>query len=158
LNLANLFAFGVQRLMPHEPSKFILDYVDHILIKDMGVSRMLPTLLENASSLAHSTSILHISSNNVDTYTWSHPTQRPFGIPIPIQCDKCLAIRSLDKGKMQVIKGKRTDVWTCKTIRADGNKCTGHFEAVEDHRCEVVVPVGSNGRGQWLVLKTKAIR
>jgi len=141
VSCTNVFAFGADRLIPTEPTPFIMEYVHRVLIQGFPVQKVLPSLLKLAEPLGLHTSIVHIHDASIVEYIWSDPDLAPNGHPLSIQCGGCGAIRSMNgksEGKMGK-GGKVTEVFTCSicahSIRFPAQESFGVVKVANPRAC-----------------------
>lgn len=87
-------------LISHYLNTFLLDFANHVLLDGFKGTIIVPELLYRSSVGLH-TPVFHFSgSSQADgwvtkslEYVWTHPTKRPHGRSIPMQCPICRAYR-----------------------------------------------------------------
>lgn len=115
-NCTNVIAFGAERLIPSEPTSFIVEYVQAVIIQGFPTATVFSRILGVAQHLGHHTSIVNITPDAILEYIWSSPRKTPNGHVVPLQCPNCGRIKSMEGrtvGKM--MKGALAmEVFRCR--------------------------------------------
>lgn len=99
------FAFATERLQPVLTTQFFQGFALRHLLEGATLSgQVMAALLEQSSSLARHSAVWHITQPAGETelalqeYRWTHPSMRPNGHDIGVQCPGCGSLSSR-KGK-----------------------------------------------------------
>jgi hypothetical protein len=117
------FAFGHSGLISGYLNTFVVDFANQVLFDGWRCADILPQLLYN-SAVGRHTDVVYISGAicpkdsrwyiSIAKYLWTHPTCRPNGQVIPVQCPLCLHYRSWKVPKGATAEGLQV-VLTCHT-------------------------------------------
>jgi hypothetical protein len=137
----SIWAFNADDFIPHMANKFCQDIaINHFVTRRGNIT---PMLLDNCSLGAH-TDVIHIRNGKALTYIWSHPVNRPFGQPMPLQC-RCKSVRSWGPADVNKKTTREIEV-KCKhcgirqifiqpknmTLKVRGSQATGDWYAYEE--------------------------
>ena len=96
-----MFAFVTKHLQPFLTTQFFQAFaLCHLLEGATLSAQVMAALLKQSSSLAHHSAIWHISHPTGEMelmlceYRWMHPTMRPYGEDIRLQCPACGSLSS----------------------------------------------------------------
>jgi acetone carboxylase gamma subunit len=67
-----------------------------VFVEKFTLEKVLPALLREEEGLGAHTSVLNLSAQVGERYTWSHPDIKPMGVALDLQCQQCGRLRSLD--------------------------------------------------------------
>ena len=108
MGIANAVAFGASVIQSAFCAPFFLAFVHKIYLEGMRMDRdHMGELLAPSIFLGRHTSVIILTrqgtSHPAETlgplqqheYVWSHPTIRPFGVELPVQCPLCGSLASL---------------------------------------------------------------
>jgi hypothetical protein len=113
-----VFAFGAKDFLPNEPTSFIINTINAVLLEGFDPNTAMPGLLKGAESIGTHTSIVHIQKGLFSEYCWSDPRKMPNCQPLIQQCSHCLCLRWFD------ISFKWSSiVYTCEGGMTAGKKC-----------------------------------
>jgi hypothetical protein len=101
-------------------TSFFHEYAQSVVLERFPTRAILLPLLSSARALCRHTNVVYIQGSQTDNQwvisarklIWSHPSIRPHGTPLPIQCPECKCIHS----------------WKCSPPAQDGSitvTCTG---------------------------------
>jgi len=130
LNLNHLIAFTAPEFQAILTISFFVDFTQRILIEGFDLNPSFRAILNatNQSPLGRHTNVVHITQvqdNNMlkpiaRKFVFTHPQFRPWGLRLPISCEKCGAPNLGGTWWTQ----NSTYVFYCR-----GKQCSGEFRA-----------------------------
>ncbi|KAH7917407.1 hypothetical protein BV22DRAFT_1135428 [Leucogyrophana mollusca] len=151
LSLEHLIAFSAKAFSPNLVAQFVNSYAQHVLIEGFPLLSAMKDLLSEGAVLSRHTDIFVFTRardrggvTEVLKFVWTHRQTRPWGKPVPTQCDICKVSRPW--GKVQAVQSKL--VLRCK---GHGGTCAGKIEVACPHPQVKWICRVSNG-GRWMAV------
>ncbi|KAN0085866.1 hypothetical protein V8E55_007000, partial [Tylopilus felleus] len=93
LKFGHVLAFDAPHLITVLTSELLMKLTRNVVVHQIDFVVALKYLLQDISELGKYTSILHITSNAVACYSWSHRDIQPWGQHIPVQYSQCRVVQ-----------------------------------------------------------------